>query len=74
MYEFAYAKPASVADAVALLKADADAKPVSGGMTLVPTMKQRLARPTSSTAVKFTTRTSPVSGSISTSQIWQPPG
>jgi aerobic carbon-monoxide dehydrogenase medium subunit len=46
MYEFAYAKPASVADAVALLKADADAKPVSGGMTLVPTMKQRLARPT----------------------------
>lgn len=46
MYEFAYAKPASVADAVSLLKADADAKPVSGGMTLVPTMKQRLARPT----------------------------
>lgn len=45
MYEFAYLKPASVADAVAALKADAEAKAVSGGMTLIPTMKQRLARP-----------------------------
>jgi carbon-monoxide dehydrogenase medium subunit len=45
MYEFAYLKPASVADAVAALKADAEAKPVSGGMTLLPTMKQRLAKP-----------------------------
>ena len=31
-------------------------------------------RPTSSTAVKATTRVTPVSGSISTSQTWQPPG
>jgi carbon-monoxide dehydrogenase medium subunit len=45
MYEFDYARPASVADAVALLKADGEAKPVSGGMTLLPTMKQRLAKP-----------------------------
>jgi carbon-monoxide dehydrogenase medium subunit len=45
MYEFEYARPTSVADAVALLKADAEAKPVSGGMTLLPTMKQRLAKP-----------------------------
>lgn len=45
MYEFEYARPASVADAVALLKSDAEAKPVSGGMTLLPTMKQRLAKP-----------------------------
>lgn len=45
MYTFEYVKPASVADAVALLKADAEAKPVSGGMTLLPTMKQRLAKP-----------------------------
>jgi carbon-monoxide dehydrogenase medium subunit len=45
MYEFEYAKPSSLADAVAMLKADAEARPVSGGMTLLPTMKQRLARP-----------------------------
>lgn len=45
MYTFEYLKPASVADAVAALKSDPEAKAVSGGMTLLPTMKQRLARP-----------------------------
>ena len=45
MYTFEYVKPASVADAVAALKADPEAKAVSGGMTLLPTMKQRLAKP-----------------------------
>ncbi len=45
MYTFEYLKPGSVADAVAALKADPEAKAVSGGMTLLPTMKQRLARP-----------------------------
>jgi carbon-monoxide dehydrogenase medium subunit len=45
MYTFDYVKPASVADAVAALKSDPEAKAVSGGMTLLPTMKQRLARP-----------------------------
>lgn len=45
MYTFDYVKPASLADAVAALKADPEAKAVSGGMTLLPTMKQRLARP-----------------------------
>jgi len=44
MKSFAYHKPTSVADAVALLAA-ADSKPLSGGMTLLPTMKQRLAEP-----------------------------
>jgi carbon-monoxide dehydrogenase medium subunit len=47
MYDFAYHKPASVADAVKLLGADGDAKAVAGGQTLIPTLKQRLARPTS---------------------------
>jgi carbon-monoxide dehydrogenase medium subunit len=45
MYEFAYHKPASVADAVKLLGADGDAKAMAGGQTLIPTLKQRLARP-----------------------------
>jgi len=45
MYDFAYHKPASVADAVALLAADPDAKPISGGMTLLPALKLRLNRP-----------------------------
>jgi len=45
MYDFTYRRAASLADAVAMLKADPEAKPVAGGMTLVPTIKQRLARP-----------------------------
>jgi carbon-monoxide dehydrogenase medium subunit len=44
MYEFDYEKPASLADAAKLL-GDEDAKLVAGGMTLVPTLKQRLAKP-----------------------------
>ncbi len=44
MYDFNFAKPAAVADAVAALKAE-DAQPLGGGQTLIPTMKQRLAQP-----------------------------
>lgn len=47
MYDFAYHKPATVADAVKLLAADPDAKPVSGGHTLLPALKHRLNKPTS---------------------------
>ena len=46
MYEFSYHKPASVADAVKLLAADPEARPVSGGMTLLPALKLRLSKPT----------------------------
>jgi aerobic carbon-monoxide dehydrogenase medium subunit len=46
MYEFTYHRPASVADAVALLAANADAKLLAGGQTYLPTLKQRLAQPT----------------------------
>jgi carbon-monoxide dehydrogenase medium subunit len=46
MYDFTYHKPSSVADAVKLLAADPEARPVSGGMTLLPALKLRLARPT----------------------------
>jgi carbon-monoxide dehydrogenase medium subunit len=46
MYEFSYHKPASVADAVKLLSADPEARPVSGGMTLLPALKLRLSKPT----------------------------
>ncbi|QXM25125.1 xanthine dehydrogenase family protein subunit M [Elioraea tepida] len=46
MYDFAYHRPTSLADAVALLAADPEARPMSGGQTLIPTLKQRLARPT----------------------------
>jgi len=44
MYEFDYHKPASLADAAKLLAGE-EAKLVAGGMTLVPTLKQRLAKP-----------------------------
>lgn len=45
MYDFAYHKPTSVADAVKLLSADPDARPISGGQTLLPALKHRLNKP-----------------------------
>ncbi|HLS67715.1 MAG TPA: xanthine dehydrogenase family protein subunit M [Kiloniellales bacterium] len=45
MYAFEYHKPSSVEDAVAALSGKDDPKIVAGGMTLLPTMKQRLASP-----------------------------
>jgi carbon-monoxide dehydrogenase medium subunit len=45
MYDFAYHKPRSVADAVAALKKASEGKFMAGGMTLIPTLKLRLARP-----------------------------
>jgi carbon-monoxide dehydrogenase medium subunit len=44
MYNFDYVKASSVADAVAAL-ADEDAQAISGGQTLLQTMKARLAAP-----------------------------
>src|SRR5580704_1866421 len=44
MYEFEYQKPASLDD-VGRLLGDEDAKLVAGGMTLIPTLKLRLAKP-----------------------------
>src|SRR5260370_27087376 len=44
MYEFDYSQPASLDDAARRL-GDADAKLVAGGMTLIPTLKMRLAKP-----------------------------
>ena len=45
MYDFTYQKPGSLADAVAALSGDADAKALAGGMTYIPVLKQRLAKP-----------------------------
>src|SRR6185503_19691016 len=45
MYDFAYQKPSSLADAVKALNADPDAKAWAGGMTLIPVLKQRLNKP-----------------------------
>jgi len=44
MYEFDYSRPTSL-DEIARLLGDADAKLVAGGMTLIPTLKLRLAKP-----------------------------
>ncbi len=46
MYPFTYRRPKSVADAVKLFEAGEDASYISGGHTLLPTMKARLAAPT----------------------------
>jgi carbon-monoxide dehydrogenase medium subunit len=43
---FEYARPRTVAEACAMLEADADAVIIAGGQTLVPMMAMRLARPT----------------------------
>lgn len=45
MYDFAYHRPKTLADAVTALKGKDEARPMSGGMTLIPTLKQRLAKP-----------------------------
>jgi carbon-monoxide dehydrogenase medium subunit len=45
MRTFEYQKPVDLADAVAVLSASEGARPLAGGMTLLPTMKQRLAAP-----------------------------
>ena len=43
---FDYVRPASVAEACALLTRRDDARLIAGGQTLVPMMAMRLARPT----------------------------
>ena len=45
MHDFTYHAASSVADAAAKLAAGEDAVLMAGGMTLLPTLKQRLARP-----------------------------
>jgi CO/xanthine dehydrogenase FAD-binding subunit len=42
---FEYVRPASLAEACALLAADEDARVIAGGQTLVPMLAMRLARP-----------------------------
>ncbi|WP_233838994.1 FAD binding domain-containing protein [Paraburkholderia sp. ZP32-5] len=45
MYETIYLRAATLDEALAWLSEHEDAKPLSGGMTLIPTLKQRLAAP-----------------------------
>jgi aerobic carbon-monoxide dehydrogenase medium subunit len=45
MYDFAYHRPKSLSEAMAALKGKPEGRAMSGGMTLIPTLKQRLAKP-----------------------------
>ncbi|MDH4049166.1 MAG: xanthine dehydrogenase family protein subunit M [Gammaproteobacteria bacterium] len=45
MYEFNYHRPGTLEEAKKMLSASEDPKIIAGGMTLLPTMKFRLARP-----------------------------
>jgi carbon-monoxide dehydrogenase medium subunit len=45
MYDFEYQRASSTADAADKLKASDDGMLMAGGMTLIPTLKQRLAQP-----------------------------
>lgn len=45
MYKFNYIKAASIEEASTALSSNPEAKILAGGMTLIPTMKQRLASP-----------------------------
>ena len=45
MYNFEFVKPVTLADAISALGGD-EAQALGGGQTLIPTMKQRLASPT----------------------------
>lgn len=46
MYTFDYLKPGSLEEAGKLMQSHPDARPLAGGMTLIPTLKARLAQPT----------------------------
>ena len=45
MFEFNYLQAKSLSEAAAFVAANPDAKLLAGGMTLIPTLKQRLAQP-----------------------------
>ncbi len=45
MYDFSYHKPKTLADAATALAGKDEARALAGGMTLIPTLKQRLAKP-----------------------------
>jgi aerobic carbon-monoxide dehydrogenase medium subunit len=45
MYNFEYHRPKNVADAAKIVAGAAEGKFLAGGMTLIPTLKQRLAKP-----------------------------
>ena len=45
MYELSYIKAKSVKEAADFLSSHPEAKLLAGGMTLIPTLKQRLAKP-----------------------------
>lgn len=45
MYSLSYLRPLSLADALQMLADEPMARPLSGGMTLIPTLKQRLSAP-----------------------------
>jgi carbon-monoxide dehydrogenase medium subunit len=45
MYEFNYHRPTSIDEARQILEGNEEAKILAGGMTLLPTMKMRLAQP-----------------------------
>ena len=42
---FDYRRPATLSEALAMLSGDPQARAFAGGQTLLPTLKQRLARP-----------------------------
>ena len=46
MYDFSYQKPSSLDEAAKILAGDMEAKALAGGMTYIPVLKQRLAKPT----------------------------
>ena len=46
MHAFEYARPTTLGDCIKLLQSSEDAKPLAGGQTLIPTMRQGLAQPT----------------------------
>jgi aerobic carbon-monoxide dehydrogenase medium subunit len=45
LYQLNYVRPATLQEALEVLQEHPEARPLSGGMTLIPTMKQRLAAP-----------------------------
>jgi aerobic carbon-monoxide dehydrogenase medium subunit len=45
MHDFNYHEPSTVADAAAIIRASRDGRLIAGGMSLIPALKQRCAKP-----------------------------
>ena len=53
MYDFNYHEPKTLAEAAAIMRAAPDGSFIAGGMSLIPALKQRRAKPSDLVDLRF---------------------